>query len=105
MQPPKFCSHCGLNLDVARHWDDAVTVFDGDRKLVFCAPDCAFGVLEVPLPMGFTAEPSWRTWFAWWPVRLVSNRWAWLRFVARRRIYPGLHLPPQMVSGVWWQYA
>jgi len=38
---------------------------------------------------------EWERWFAWYPVRLLTLEWAWLRYVDRR--YPA--------QGGQWSYG
>lgn len=32
-------------------------------------------------------EWSWQSWFAWRPVKMLNGRWAWLRYVERRKVW------------------
>ncbi len=36
-------------------------------------------------------DPGWELWFAWFPVRLLTMQWTWLRWVRRR----------PAIAGVW----
>lgn len=45
----------------------------------------------------------WRSWFAWYPVRLMSDKCVWLEWVERRSIY--LNATSVWHSGCWiWEY-
>ena len=33
------------------------------------------------------AEPGHQWWFAWHPVKMTDGKWAWLRWITRRRIW------------------
>lgn len=50
-------------------------------------------------------EPSgpWCWWFAWFPVRTVDDRFAWLRTILRRRYHTSAHLDGPQLR--WWIYA
>lgn len=50
-------------------------------------------------------DPSapWCHWFAWFPVRTVDGRFAWLRSIYRRRYHTKPHLDGPQFK--WWVYA
>lgn len=44
---------------------------------------------------------KWHTWFAWFPVRTIDGRRAWMRRIYRRDFYPAMpQLPGKIVQYV-----
>ena len=55
------------------------------------------------VPMFGMAIAPWHCWFAWRPVLTVDGRFAWLRWIWRRRYQTKAYLDGPTLE--WWHYA